>query len=265
MFLQSAEFMAIPNLIEIGAHKGEVARKYKRRVRTSTAVAVEANPSTFKKLTSGTARYGVIPVQAAISNQDGSAKLHVPTNSHRREAGQSLPTARNSSLLPRAGSSRFGLGVQVETKRLDTLVAELSLEGGVALWIDVEGATGLVFSGGAETMESVKLLLVELEDEAFWVGGSKTQVLIDLLREYGLTLVARDHQAEGQFNGIFVRSGGVEIVQQVIRKFPSPRRGWIRHAPILILRNAKSKFRELLKRLVQVGSQILGPPRRFIQ
>ncbi len=75
-----------------------------------------------------------------------------------------------------------------------------------ALWIDVEGASGDVLTGRADTLKKASVAFIEVEDERYWGDDCWLMTKVaPCFYDAGLGSVARDDQSSRQYNVMFVR------------------------------------------------------------
>jgi hypothetical protein len=87
-----------------------------------------------------------------------------------------------------------------------------------ALWIDVEGCAYEVLCGARRVLEDTLLLMVEVEDKAFWIGQKTAPDVKRLLFGSGFVPVARDFEFKSQYNMVFLRPALLDrpAVRQVL-------------------------------------------------
>jgi hypothetical protein len=103
--------------------------------------------------------------------------------------------------------------VQVPCTSLDSFFADHEFRS-ASLWIDVEGATGKLVTGGRSVLSRASVVMVEVEDRSFWDGQWLAGEVLTFLHGCGLVPVARDHQSVHQFNVVLVRSTLMAEVEQ---------------------------------------------------
>jgi hypothetical protein len=93
-----------------------------------------------------------------------------------------------------------------------------------AMWVDVEGAIGIVLQGASESLDHCQVLYAEIEQTARWQGQLLDIEVVQLLLTHGLVPLARDVQRRGwQYNCIFIRPSLLSEpkVLQIMREFIS--------------------------------------------
>ncbi len=132
-------------VIDVGAHVGAFTLKAARRVRNGKVVAVEPHPSNYRLLLKNIAfnkLENVIPINSALSNYHGMAKLYLSKDS-----------------VQHSLRSTKGKYIEVEVKTLDWLLSELKLSKVNFIKIDVEGAELDVLKGAEKTLEENDVFL----------------------------------------------------------------------------------------------------------
>lgn len=197
---------ARPDLVvEAGAKDAEASRRARRYLDASTrVVAFEASPyvhERFREQNTG----GSHPIEyrhLALSDAPGQVTFHV----RRRKDGRPMADGRGSLRSMQEKHHRHGYEqVVVEATTLDAFF-EVSEIDSCALWVDVEGASQEVLTGGHELLSKTDALLIEVEELGEWKWGRTWTVtdVCDHLFDYGLIPVARDYQSRYQYNVLFV-------------------------------------------------------------
>jgi FkbM family methyltransferase len=204
LFLEQVVLLRPRVFVEGGAHEAETSLAVAAAVPDCAVVAFEANPYVHRKFAAGTdfAANRVDYRLQALSNLPGEVTFLVITDS------ASLVDDRvegYNSLLPRTGRDWLG---DVEYEEVTVAATTLDHEfadhrGPFALWLDVEGATEQVLTGGREFLGRCDLLKVEVEEKPFWQGQWLAEDVVADLREHGLEPIARDTQTENQYNVVF--------------------------------------------------------------
>ncbi|MFE4336709.1 FkbM family methyltransferase [Streptomyces sp. NPDC056831] len=204
LFLELVSLLQPRVFVEAGAHEAETSLAIAAVVPDCAVVAFEANPYVHRKFTAGTdfAANRVDYRHQALSSRPGEVTFLVITDS------ASLTDDRvegYNSLLRRVGGDWLG---DVEYEEVTVAATTLDLEfadrpGPFALWLDVEGATEQVLTGGREFLDRCDLLKVEVEETPFWQDQWLAEDVVAELREHGLEPVARDTQTEEQYNVVF--------------------------------------------------------------
>ncbi|MET9915070.1 FkbM family methyltransferase [Streptomyces sp. NPDC006476] len=203
-FLEQVALLRPRVFVEAGAHGAEASLAVAAAVPDCTVIAFEANPYVHRKFAAGAdfIAHHVDYRHQALSNLPGEVTFLVITDS------ASLADDRvegYNSLLPRAGRDWLG---DVEYEEVTVAATTLDHEfadhpGPFALWLDVEGATEQVLTGGRRFLGRCDLLKVEVEETPFWQGQWLAEDVVADLREHGLEPVARDTQTEEQYNVVF--------------------------------------------------------------
>lgn len=189
-----------PNFLEVGAFDATTSLHVAATRPGTTVRAFEANPvkhAEFLKAHDHTA-HGVEYLHTAVSNQSGTLILHM------EQPDGDVWTAGSSSILPRSGAEGVwrpdspSVEVQVPTERLDRLC--MDLEGRCSIWVDVEGAAGLVLDGAAETIARCDLLKIEVEDRPYWDGQERSTEILQRILDAGMIPLTRDDEYGAQYN-----------------------------------------------------------------
>lgn len=239
LFADLCESLGVRTLIECGAHDAEASRAFLRRNTQGHAIALEANPRTYRDITSLAAEEGVTVLCEGIADVPGSRELLVPLNSLSMVSFRQQVKARG----------RVIERITVSVTTLDTLRARFALEGSVALWIDVEGMSPEVLRGGKQLLNQTELVMVEVEKAEIWHGPTTASEVDRILALAGFVAVARDFQTgERLYNVIYARNGQLSehpsAVEYWQRVCSPPRCLYVRRlsASLRRLRGAIRKF-----------------------
>jgi FkbM family methyltransferase len=196
--------LGIKNIIEIGAN--EASASIEAIKIGCSALAVEANPFTFSKITPKSTDK-LTKVNIGLSDKDGSLNFYMPKADN---------TAGSSTFLPREGLDYDC--IEVPTMQLDKLMTEYNInDDPFALWIDVEGMQKQVLHGSCKTLKNknCKLLKIEVEDLELFKGQEwLTADIENFLNEFDFIPAYRDFEYLNQFNVIYVKKDSLPLVDK---------------------------------------------------
>jgi FkbM family methyltransferase len=203
LFFSLAKAVAVDLFIEAGAKEADASRRAATKLGIPKVVAFEANPFTYERFRERNASVVNLEYRhAALSDKPGSVTFNVL----RDDSGAPRGDGQSSLLKRETDLDRGFIEVDVPATTLDEASADLP--GWAALWVDVEGATEPVLSGGTELLGRTAVAMVEVEDKPFW--GNEQWLSRDVnayMFAQGLLPVARDFQSRYQFNYLYVSSG----------------------------------------------------------
>lgn len=192
--------------VEVGAFKGDTSMRVKRRHPDARVVAFEANPNNHSHFYSRFQhdKRGVEYLNMAVADKPGDITFKVIREMHGRQVAQRVG---RSSLLARNDATVVYDDVIVKAVTLDTFFAT-DTSNRCAMWVDVEGAIGLVIGGAQEFLKKVELIMVEVEETNFWEGQWLAADVVKSLAAYGLLPIARDFESPTglQYNMVFTRA-----------------------------------------------------------
>jgi len=143
-------------IIDVGAHVGVFTLKASRKAKEGKVIAIEPHPQNYmlllKNITINKLE-NVIPINLALSDSEGVAKLYIS----RKSLGHTIKEKRIE--LSREEFSTHISYIEVETKTLDQVVNELGLSKVDFIKIDVEGAELDVLKGATKTLEENNVFL----------------------------------------------------------------------------------------------------------
>ena len=152
---------AVPDakiIFDVGANIGQSARTYRRLFPSSQIWSFEPFPSTFEWLRHSLSDQRFHPIPNALSDEVGSAILHVGAES-----------ITNSFLVRKSDT---GQTIQVHTDTVDHFCSEHGIDEIDILKVDVEGAESRVFQGAREMFKRgvIRSIFVEVYFDPVYEG-----------------------------------------------------------------------------------------------
>ena len=213
LFLHLSSIMEIDLFVEAGAKDACVARRARRRLDPRARGRLRGEPVHVREVREGQHRQERrVPAHGADRRaRHGEAPRATPTTGTGRAAADG-----QASLLRREEDGAAGfVEVDVEATTLDTFFARHPFER-AALWVDVEGANDVVLQGGQTTIEKAAVVMIEVEDRAYWAGQRWLRPdVLSHLYDRGLVPVARDFQSRYQYNIVLVRADLLDTIDRV--------------------------------------------------
>lgn len=242
-FFKLLKVLDIYSLIECGAN--EASASMLANSMGLKALAIEANPETFQKVTPPSNK-DFEKVNFGLSDKDGLLEFYTPVNN---------PTAGNATFRPSKGKDYHVSSVQV--KRLDELLEPKRYAASAfALWVDVEGMQFEVLNGALETLknQNCKMIKIEVEDSALF-GGQRwlSRDVVNFLEKLDYVLIYRDFEHESQYNLLFLKRSAFEtfdldeFYQDVFQKKQISNAKLVYTAVRNIVRHPKKAFKIKLK------------------
>ena len=231
LFFNLTEIIGVDLFVEAGAREASASRHVKAKLPAARVVAFEANPYNYAEFEAINRDAGVEYFHLALSDHPGPVTFNV----HRDEAG--APRANGqASLLKRektpADFERGFIEATVDGVTLDAFFADHYFTC-AGMWVDVEGACGLVLPGARDLLAKTAVLMIEVEEQQFW-GAEHwlREQVVSYLFDLGLVPVARDFEYRYQYNIVFVRAellagpNGINnaLARFVSRTYPPPPR-----------------------------------------
>lgn len=211
LFFHLAKSLGVDLFIEAGAKDAESSRQARRMLSPKRVVAFEANPFVHQRFAKANRIASVEYEHLALTDKPGTVTFNV------RRAQDGTPLADGqASLLKRADESATGfVEVAVKATTLDAYFRGYDFER-AALWIDVEGASHAVLSGGCSVLDKAAVVIIEVEDRRYWGEDQWLRPdVLSFLYDRGLVPVARDFQSRYLYNIVLVRSDLLETVDRV--------------------------------------------------
>ena len=146
----------VRRILIVGGFRGEELRPLRRNYPGATVTVFEPVPEFFSVLER---RYGVDPrvhlVQAAVSDQEGSIEFRDTNHAGTGSLFQPTQTAFDWHGIKQLRS------LTVRTTTLDAYCAGQSIDEVDLLWVDAQGAEGLVLAGGQRSLAATRAVMLE--------------------------------------------------------------------------------------------------------
>jgi len=199
----------INEFYECGAHEASASILFSK---TGKAIAIEANPYTYKEKTIKAQKFGVKTYNLALGVKKGKVKIHIQRRNSR---------SGSTSLLVKVRNEKFDY-VTIDSTTIDR-ICELnsSKNSSIAFWIDVEGFAFEVLKGGYKTFKerNVKIIKVELEEKPIWENQKLSSDVNDLLLSYGFLPILFDLERENQHNCVYIRREYISDAENLISMY----------------------------------------------
>jgi FkbM family methyltransferase len=181
--------------IEVGAHAAEFSVTVSNYFGIK-ATAFEAGQSIYETYKDRIKGDLVKYVNSAVSDIDGTVSFKVEQNE----------LFGNNGIVKRNGTYPLS-EKEVQSHRLDTYFENIDFSN-ACLWIDVEGASRQVLTGGLKTLQRVSSVFIETEDHPYWEDQWLTLDVVKFLNSQGFALEDSEKVYEAQQNLLFVRKLG---------------------------------------------------------
>lgn len=210
-FFEICEVLETNQMIEIGAHEASASVRFVRKSGRK-AIAIEANPYTFEKLTCKAEKYGVSVLNIGIGDSNGKSILKIPVS------GKSL-TPANASFLDRVNHV-VTHDYEVNLVTLDSVQTNFLSNENTALWIDVEGFGYEVLVGASNYLEyHSPVIFMEVETVKFWKNQKNVNDIVEKLRLHNFIPILSDEEYEKQYNLIFIKENLFRKVETLVSEF----------------------------------------------
>lgn len=196
IFINLHDIFTIENLLEIGAHEASVSTELLSKVKKN-CYALEANVHVFNKF-KNLINSEIIYENIAITDVDGWTKINIPGNYETLERP-------DSSILIRSDNSKFD-SIEVESYTLKTYIDRKSINNETnSCWLDAEGLAYEILNSAKDYLQTINILLVEVEDLQYWQNQKLVIDVFNLCLQNELIPICRDLDGKGQYNVLFVR------------------------------------------------------------
>jgi FkbM family methyltransferase len=174
-----------PTIFEIGAHIGTETQKFAYAFPNGRIHAFEPCPVLYRKVRENTSRYSnVTTIPVALSNQRGFSIFRQSSGTSNGSGSLLEPTLH----LTRHPTVQF-LEIDqfiVPTALLDDYFKIAGIDHVDLIWIDAQGAEGMVFEGASESLKHCKYVYCEVSVVPEYQGGAAYSDIKSILANHGL-------------------------------------------------------------------------------
>jgi len=198
-----------PVVLELGACDGWDTKRFLREFRDIRIYCFEPDPRNLAILQKSIKDDRCVVVEAAVSNKDGEAILHMSTGWPRplprwlqfpglSKAHTSLRKKEwtaSSSIVESVPHSEdlpwltFDRVAGVKAVKLDTWVREENIVHVDFIWMDVQGAERGVIEGAADTLKMTNFVFTEFGETSTYPEAMTGEETIEIMKEHGFDLV----------------------------------------------------------------------------
>jgi len=200
LYLQMQKMLKPDLSLEVGAHEAKYSRRMRDICPDIPVVAFEASPIVYEHFRAAQdfAGLGVTYLNKAVSDVDGFVALHL--------IDEDDGISGRNSLLPRAKNDLPAVARTVSSVRGDAVIEEYGGRN-VALWIDVEGASGAILRGFEKSLTTHRIssIFIEVEVSEMWENQWRDTEVIQALLNKNYVPAFCDNEWGAQYNIIFVR------------------------------------------------------------
>ena len=189
-------------VLELGAHSAWFSQQVRNALPDAAVHALEANHYSVALYSDAAVRAGVAYHHLAVGDEVKDCVFKIART---RDGVPVKPTRGSNSLRAKRLNIQYE-DAPVQMVTVDHFAQEHGLTGRPnVMWIDVEGCAYEVLTGAERTLTETLVLMVEVEDKAFWIGQKKAGEVKRLLFALGFIPIARDFEFRSQHNMIFAR------------------------------------------------------------
>jgi len=206
LFFSCMKSASITKSVEIGAYEAGFSLRCQKEHPEISSIAFEANPYVFKRFEDRAKKNGVDYRFTCVAGKTGEVSFTVP----RDYKGLDKPGDHQFASLLENIHSETVESYNVKSVRLDNAI-NLNKDDRLALWIDVEGATEVVFSGATRSLTKTVMIFIEVERLTHWEGQWLDHDVFNYLVNLGFVPIARDRQSINQYNYIYLNSNLMDV------------------------------------------------------
>lgn len=196
------EFTSLDVIFDVGANRGQTARKILQRLSPRQLCCFEPVAETFKQLQASVSQFGCVELfNIGLSDNDGEGQIHIYSSSVLASTCDSSPTlSTDSDLYERTES--------IQLRTLDSVCRELGVNSIDLLKVDTEGADLRTLQGAGSMLaeQRIGMLLFEFFCPLSKATESGTFFPIDdYLASHGYRLISfyTDYVSPVQPTGVY--------------------------------------------------------------
>lgn len=190
----------IKTIIDIGAHKGESYRLFRRILPNAAYIGFEPINECFSELKSQVRNDTKVSLHPyALSAEEGKATFYLTDNSH-----------CSSLLEPEKSTSEYSGNFteqEVVLKRLDDIIE--NPEPDVLIKIDVQGNEENVLKGGRQTISKARIVIIEISFEPLYVNQPDFSRIYQMMTEMGFVYKGAFDQFARQADGLVMQQDAI--------------------------------------------------------
>ena len=188
-------------ILDVGSCEGEDSLRYLTAFPQSRVFAFEPFPDNARKIKAlipGELSERFRLIEAAISDEDGEADLHLSSGqppSKSQDDRWDYGNKSSSLLAPAELMQRFHPWLQfkkkirIPTLRLDSFAKQAGLNHVDFIHMDIQGAELKALQGAANLLKKTGLIWIEVADEMIYSGQPKAADINSLLTGFGFSLL----------------------------------------------------------------------------
>ncbi len=175
-----------PLIIEIGCWNGRDTQLFLKHFPLCKIFAFEPDPRNIKMIKNNIVDTRLLLIEEAISDEDGEAIFY---DSHGITNGEKDWSASGSLNKPKRHLHinphiKFGNGIKVITKKLDTITKKYNLNEIDLIWADVNGAEYKMIQGATESLKKTKYLYTEFSEDGIYENCLTKQKIKEILPNF---------------------------------------------------------------------------------
>lgn len=218
----------VRTVLDVGARDCEESRQFALAYPEARVYAFECNPATLPRCRAMAAAEPRISLtEKAVSNRTGTVTFY-PIDQQRTVTGVADGNPGASSLFRATGryaeENYVQDEIEVETLRLDEFMHAQGIDAVDILWMDVQGAEGLVLEGLGARLRAIRFLHVEVEFFEIYRDQALFEDVDPYLRKGGFRLLGFTSYSRYAADALYARDD-IPLARQVSksalqREFP---------------------------------------------
>lgn len=198
--------LGINTIIDIGANRGQFAKKAKSIFTNTTLLCFEPVPSAFKELEQWAKNEGgrrIFAYNVALGDKREQKEMFF--HEDHNDSSSMLPTTQEYE--KEYSFVKNQKSVKVEQYPLDQAIKELvkkDLQKEMLVKMDVQGYENLVIEGGRQTLSRAKACIIEIVNDQFYLGQPDFKKIFLLMDSLGFMYHGNFEQVKDHKDGHIV-------------------------------------------------------------
>lgn len=174
-------------ILEIGAHVGKDTINFAKAFPEACIYAFEPDPRNFTELSANVAQYNnVVPINIAVSSSNGVSEFNLSKTdietfgSCHTESSSLMSPSLHKIMHPHVDWEVC----QVRTITLDSFIKQFSIRSIDFIWADVQGAEGMLISGGCEALKITRFFYTEYGLRKIYAQQTLLPQLLGMLPQF---------------------------------------------------------------------------------
>lgn len=185
-------------ILHCGASTGQEAEAYIQQG-IKKVIWIEAIPEVFEELKRHVEPYGHMSINVCVSDVDDEM-VEFGISNNEGQSSSFLPLGHHKEIHP---SVHYVRSIQLQTKRLDTVLKDVDISGINFINFDLQGAELKALKGMGDLLNQIDYCYLEVNKRETYLGCGLVGEIDEYLRGYGFTRVYTAEWVEDTWTDAF--------------------------------------------------------------